>query len=113
MNENSKKRKALALSLALAAMLSASVAASAQGLFGNQNGGEPHHNGSLLNREGNASGSYGISTNQFGSGTEGGYNITTNQFGQNQTPLGSGWLILTIAGAGYALKKRTSKKQLN
>lgn len=112
MNENSKKRKALALSLALAAMLSAPVAASAQGgdrgLLGRgQEAAEDGHSRGMLN---GSSGGYSLFNQQFGSDQNGGYELHNQTFGQD-APLGSGLLILAAAGAGYALKKRKSNKK--
>ena len=53
-------------------------------------------------------GGYNLYNQQFGSDDEGGYELYNQTFGQ-ELPLGSGLLILTVAGAGYALKKK--KKQ--
>ena len=46
-----------------------------------------------------------IGTQGFGSDENGGFNITTQVFGQ-ETPLGSGLLIMLGAGTVYAVKKR-------
>ena len=50
-------------------------------------------------------GGYNIGTQHFGDDVNGGFNIGTQQFGQ-EAPLGGGWLVLTMAGAAYAFKKR-------
>lgn len=113
MNDNSKKRKALALSLALAAMMLGPVAASAQdggnrGLLGKgQEAAEDGNSRGMLN---GSSGGYSLFNQQFGSGQNGGYELHNQTFGQ-ETPLGSGLFILAAAGAGYALKKRKSNKK--
>ena len=53
-------------------------------------------------------GSFNVGTQIFGSDTDGGLNIYTQQFGyeEEETPLGSGCIVLTLAGAAYAFKKR-------
>ena len=58
-------------------------------------------------------GGYNIGTEIFGSDTYGGYNIYTQQFGYEgtETPLGSGYLVLTLAGAAYAIRKRKNNKK--
>ena len=68
---------------------------------------EQRNNQSILNRRGSNSGSYNLHNQQF-SDDEGGYNLYNQFF---EVPLGSGLLILTAAGAGYALKKRKSNKK--
>ena len=50
-------------------------------------------------------GGYNFGTQQFGDDVNGGFNIGTQLFGQ-EAPLGGGWLVLTMAGAAYAYKKR-------
>ena len=56
--------------------------------------------------------SYAVANQDFtptGSGDDG-FNFITQEFGTPlYTPLGSGWLILVAAGAGYALVKRRKK----
>ena len=52
-------------------------------------------------------GGYNLHNQQF-SDDEGGYNLYNQFF---EVPLGSGLLILTAAGVGYALKKRKSNKK--
>lgn len=55
-------------------------------------------------------GGYNIGTQQFGDNTNGGFNIGTQQFGQ-EVPLGSGWLVMTVAGVAYAFKKRKNNNK--
>ena len=50
-------------------------------------------------------GGYNFGTQISGSDEIGGFNIGTQLFGQ-EAPLGGGWLVLTLAGAAYAFKKR-------
>ena len=57
-----------------------------------------------------STGGYDITTQHFGSDVYGGYNITTQHFGHD-APLGGGCLVLTLAGAAYALKKRKNNKK--
>ena len=52
-----------------------------------------------------AMGGYNLYNQYFGSDTYGGYNLYNQTFGQ-EVPLGSGWLVMTAVGVGYALKKR-------
>ena len=52
-------------------------------------------------------GGYNLYNQHFGSEENGGYELYNQTFGQ-ELPLGSGLLILTAAGAFYALKKRKS-----
>jgi hypothetical protein len=63
-------------------------------------------------RSGSYGDSYVLGNNAFGSGSgEGnGFNVQSQEFGTVlYSPLGSGWLILVAAGAGYALVKRRKK----
>ena len=53
---------------------------------------------------------YNLFNQQFGSDVIGGYELYNQTFGQD-APLGTGLLILTAAGAGYALTKRKSNKK--
>lgn len=64
-------------------------------------------------RDAGAIGGYFIGTQIFGSDTYGGFNIYTQQFGYEEieTPLGSGCLVLTLAGAAYAIRKRKNNKK--
>ena len=107
MKKEKLKAKAIVLSLVLAVLLPASTV-SAQGLLDGSLLEEYYEeqDRGMMNKSGSGSGGYGVSTSQFGSGTEGNYNISTSQFGQESAPLGGGLLILAAAGAGYALTKR-------
>ena len=60
-------------------------------------------------RDGNQGG-YNIGTQHFGDDVYGGFNIGTQQFGE-EAPLGSGWLVLTIAGVAYAFRKRKNNNK--
>ena len=57
-------------------------------------------------------GYYNISTQQFGSDDYGGFNISTQLFGyEEEEGLGSGWVVLTLAGTAYAIKKRKNNEK--
>lgn len=92
------KLKVLVLSLAMALGMLSPATVLAQG--GNDN---------LLQFDNNDVGRSGFATNwvlynsSFG---EGGYNLNNQTFGQDPAPLGSGLLILTAVGAGYAAVRR-------
>ena len=61
-------------------------------------------------------GGYNIGTQIFGSDIYGGFNIYTQLFGEEEedAPLGSGCLVLTLAGLSYALiKRKNNKKTIN
>lgn len=107
MKINRRSLKAIVLSLGLGVAMLASTSAQAQmiNLLDEYYDEMDRNDQSLMNRSG--SGSYSVSTEQFGNGTSGPYQISTEQFG-NDAPLGSGLFILAAAGAGYALKKRKS-----
>lgn len=47
-----------------------------------------------------------FSTDYFDRGDEWLYTIVNQQFGQNNEPLGSGLIIMTLAGAGYVLLRK-------
>lgn len=64
---------------------------------------ERGYRGGLFNPAGHSN--YNIWTQHFGDDVNGGFNIGTQLFGQ-EAPLGGGWLVLTMAGAAYAYKKR-------
>ena len=55
-------------------------------------------------------GGYNLYNQHFGFDVIGGYELYNQSFGQEE-PLGSGLLIMTVAGAGYALTKRKSNKK--
>ena len=51
----------------------------------------------------------GLSLQGFGENQDG---LTLQNFSEPDAPLGSGWLVLTISGLGYAaMKSRKNKKQ--
>ena len=84
------------------------LAQSGGGVFGRGNTQEQADDFGAMGR-GGSSGSYNLHNQQFGSD---GYELHNQTFGQD-APLGSGWLVLTLAGAAYASKKRKNniKKQ--
>ena len=108
MKTSKRYLKAFVLSLGLSAGLLLPVSAKAQneggGIFGYGNGStaEPQRDGVFDARTLN--GGYNLHNQQFGS-DNGGYNLNNQTFGQDAS-LGSGLLLLTAAGVGYALKKR-------
>ena len=116
MKNYKKHLKTLALSLALAGGLLWPMAVNAQnyvlyddGLFSRGPKVKSYNDYSLFRGVMNDNtGVYLIHNQQFGTEENGGYNLY-NQFFE-EVPLGSGLLILTAAGAGYALKKRKSNK---
>lgn len=97
--------KALLLGLVLGLMLPMTLnAQQGGGVFGYGKQMEQANSYGFIGR-GSSLGSYNVGTQHFGEDVNGGYNIGTQQFGQ-ELPLGSGWLVLTLAGAAYAFKKR-------
>ena len=71
--------------------------------YGHTSGNAEYSNrGGLLDPGG---GGFNIGTQHFGENTNGGYSIGTQPFGDD-APLGSGWLVLTLAGAAYAFNKQ-------
>ncbi len=108
MNTKKRSKKAIVLSLGLVAGLLLAHGAFAQnpptangGLFGKGKSSDAPDSRGLLN----GSGSYYLHNQGFGSGGENGTVLTNEYFGQN-VPVGSGLLVMTIAGAAYALGKR-------
>ncbi len=92
------KLKVLVLSLAMALCMLSPTTTTAQsdGFFRDA--------GEYSNRDGN--GAYSLNNQTFGSDVNGGYNLNNQTFGQDPAPLGSGLLILTAVGAGYAAVRR-------
>ena len=115
------KPKSIVLSLALAGGLLWPMAVNAQkyvlyddGLFRRGPMGKYYDDYSLFRGMMNANnGGYFIYNQQFGSDVNGGFNIGTQQFGyeEEETPLGSGCIVLTLAGAAYAIRKRKNNKK--
>lgn len=113
-----KRRKREVATLLLAALLLPSMAMAQQGggLFGRGSEAEPNTSRGLMS---GATGGFNLSNQHFGSDQNGGYELNNQTFGQDEEgPLGSGWLILAAAGAGYAAmktrkknKSKTSKKE--
>lgn len=105
-----KLKKSLLLMLALSAVLLLPMGASAQtggGVFYRGDKAENTDNVSMMNR-GNFDNN-GLSLQGFGENQDG---LTLQNFGEPNAPLGSGWLVLTISGIGYAaMKTRKNKKQ--
>lgn len=95
--EKTTKLKVLVLSLAMALGMLSPSTVFAQG------------NDNLLLFDDNDVGRSDFATNwvlynsSFGGG---GYNLNNQTFGQDPAPLGSGLLILTAVGAGYAAVRR-------
>lgn len=93
------KLKAFALSVAMAfgMLLPNAAFAQSDGFF--RDGGDYSYRDA-------GGGAYSLNNQQFGSDTNGGYNLNNQTFGQDPAPLGTGLLILTVAGAGYVALKR-------
>lgn len=123
MDKLRKRMKTIAFSMAMTASLSLPLGAlgQSQGLFGETGDSEGCHG--LLGRgnRGNTEGTFthqtfgnnydGTFTHQtFGINHEG--NFTHQTFGNN-TPTGSGMLILLSAGLGYAATKRKRTTKIN
>ena len=112
MKNYKKHLKTLAISLSLAVGLLWSMALNAQnyvlyddGLFSRGPKVESYDDYSLFRGvSGDNTVGYFIHNQQLGSDDNGGYNLYNQSF--EEVPMGSGLLILTAAGAGYALKKR-------
>jgi len=98
--KNPTKLKVFVLALIIAAGLSVPISAIAQrDVYFNYKSDYLYRNVS--------SESYILNNQQFGSDAGGGYNLNNQTFGQNQAPLGTGLLILTVVGAGYIVYKLT------
>lgn len=117
-----RRQQALALLMAAAVLMPAGGAAQdlrpgglfgqsggaeSGGLLGSRSDGNPYVLSNQQFGSGNA-GTYSLGNQQFGAGDNGNYNLTNEQFG---APLGGGLLILTAAGAAYALGKRKHNKK--
>ena len=104
MKREKKKLKTMALMVAMAAGVLLPMKLSAQGLFNSSFG---------------HSGSGGVSNGAFGN--SGSTDVDNENFGQSDSkvlnqnfgkaPLGSGLLIMLVAGAGYAVLKRKRVKR--
>ena len=112
MKNYKKYLKTLALFSTLAVVLLRPMALDAQnyalyhdGLFGRGPKGIIYNDYSLFRGMMNDDpAGYFVYNQQFGE-DNGGYNLYNQTFGQD-VPLGNGWLILAVAGAGYAFRKR-------
>lgn len=115
MSNRKKKLKVLVLSLGLVLGVMTPVIAKTRfggGMLGyGRNTEQQSREGLFYN--GTIHGGYNIGTQIFGSDTDGGFNIYTQQFGdeEEETPLGSGCIVLTLAGAAYAIRKRKNNKK--
>ena len=121
MKNDEKTLKTLAFSLGLVVLLLSATNLNAQdsgsrGLFNrgmayNKDEEEQDSRG-LMNRGADEGEGFHLFNQQFGTDEEGGFELQNQTFGQDDegetddAPLGSGLLILTAAGAGYALRKR-------
>ena len=116
MKNYKKHLKSLSLSLALAVGLLWPMTVNAQnnayddGLFGRGPKVKSYNDHSFFRGTiDENTGGYNLYNQQFGSDDNGGYNLHNQSFGQ-EVPMGSGWLILAAAGAGYALRKGKNNK---
>ena len=112
---NNRKLKALVLYLGLVLGVMTPVIAQTQfggGVLGYGPNTDQQSREGLFYNSTNQEG-YNIGTEIFGSDTDGGFNIYTQQFGyeEPETPLGSGFIVLTLAGAAYAIRKRKNNKK--
>ena len=109
---NNRKLKVLVLSLGLVLGMMIPKMLHAQeggGVFGYGQYSEQQSSEGMF-RGGAGQGGYNIGTQHFGDDIFGGFNIGTQQFGE-EAPLGSGWLVLTIAGVAYAFRKRKNNNR--
>lgn len=112
MNDNNRKLKTLVFSVGLVLGTMMPKMAQAQfgsGMLGYGRDAEQQSRESLF-RNGTNQGAYNIGSQHFGDDVFGGFNIGTQQFGE-EAPLGSGWLVLTIAGVSYAFRKRKNNNK--
>ena len=91
---NNLKVLVLSLAMALCMLSPTTTTAQSDGFFRDA--------GEYSNRDG----AYSLNNQTFGSDVNGGYNLNNQTFGQDPAPLGSGLLILTAVGAGYAAVRR-------
>ena len=122
MKNDEKTLKTLAFSLGLVVLLLSATNLNAQDNNGNRglfNRGTDYEKDEkeqdsrgLMNRGADEGEGFHLFNQQFGTDEEGGFELQNQTFGQDDegetddAPLGSGLLILTAAGAGYALRKR-------
>ena len=112
MNNTNRKLKTHVFSVGLVlgtTMPKMSQAQFGGGMLGYGRNTEQQSRESLF-RNGTNQGGYNIGTEIFGSDINGGFNISTQQFGE-EAPLGSGWLVLTIASVSYAFSKRKNNNK--
>ena len=119
-NKNNRKSKIFIFSLVLAALMMVTLSLNAQrygsrGLFdkGFRSAEEEEEFDfrGLMDITDSGEGAYNLSNQQFGIDEYGGYHLSNQFFGQEDTPLGSGLLILSAAAAGYALRKKNHNKK--
>jgi hypothetical protein len=104
-----KTLKALTLSLVMATLMLSPLTMNGQ-YNEHKFGIQPWGQSSMLGREGGSGNTYGISNQTYGSSADG-FGITNQTYGQNESaPLGSGLLIMAVAGACYAGMKRNKKQ---
>jgi len=109
MKNRKKTWKVLGLSLGLALVM-LSTDANAQydgnrGMFGRGESADASSSRGMMNVSGG-----GITNQTYGSDADG-FGITNQTYGQNEgVPLGSGLLIMAVAGACYAGMKRNKKQ---
>ena len=112
MTRSKRKQKMLAFSLGLSLTMMTPKIVCAQfgsGMLRYGRDAEQQSSESMF-RIGTNQGGYNIGTQHFGYDVFGGFDISTQLFGQ-EAPLGSGWLVLTIAGVAYAFRKRKNNNK--
>jgi len=106
MKRTKRKLKTIALGVLVAAGMLLPCAASAQSMFGSgsgSSGSDGFFKSSGGDNRTSSDMGLNLSNQQFGSG---GYNLSNQTFGDAPVPLGSGLLVMTLAGAGYAVLRR-------